>query len=120
MSEIGVFQLVDTELYFNIGLTSLGILVILRSINVSRNFKEILSINDYKTFQWFLVQVLMLFFTIAYIIHLVSLTDFFELPIDDSNNLVAKILQYAGISIRESDVFQFGQLEDQQQNQTNL
>jgi hypothetical protein len=44
----------------------------------------------------------------------------FELPIDDSNNLVAKILQYAGISIREADVFQFGQLEDQQQNQTNL
>ena len=42
----------------------------------------------------------------------------FELPIDDSNNLVAKILQYAGISIREADVFQFGQLEEQQQNQT--
>ena len=43
----------------------------------------------------------------------------FELPIDDSNNLVAKILQYAGISIREADVFQFGQIEEQQQNQTN-
>ena len=40
--------------------------------------------------------------------------------IDDSNNLVAKILQYAGISIREADVFQFGQIEEQQQNQTNL
>tara|TARA_E500000081_G_C6122724_1_gene348998 strand:- start:1390 stop:2121 length:732 start_codon:yes stop_codon:yes gene_type:complete len=43
----------------------------------------------------------------------------FELPIDDSNNLVARILQYAGISIREADVFQFGQIEEQQQNQTN-
>ena len=42
----------------------------------------------------------------------------FELPIDDANNLVAKILQYAGISIREADVFQFGQIEEQQQNQT--
>ena len=37
---------------------------------------------------------------------------------DDANNLVAKILQYAGISIREADVFQFGQIEEQQQNQT--
>ena len=44
----------------------------------------------------------------------------FELPIEDSNNLVAKILQYAGISIREADVFQFGQIEEQQQNQTNI
>jgi hypothetical protein len=44
----------------------------------------------------------------------------FELPIDDSNNLVAKILQFAGVSIREADVVQFGQMEDQQQNQTNL
>jgi len=43
----------------------------------------------------------------------------FELPLDDSNNLVAKILQYAGVSIREADVFQFGQIEEQQQNQTN-
>ena len=38
----------------------------------------------------------------------------FELPIDDSNDLVAKILQYAGISIREKDVFEFGKLEEQQ------
>jgi len=44
----------------------------------------------------------------------------FELPIDDANNLVAKILQYAGISIREADVFQFGQIEEQQQNQSNI
>ena len=38
----------------------------------------------------------------------------FELPIDDSNDLVAKILQYAGVSIREADVVQFG-LQDEQQ-----
>ena len=44
----------------------------------------------------------------------------FELPIDDINNLVAKILQYAGVSIREADVFQFGQAQEQQQNQTNI
>ena len=44
----------------------------------------------------------------------------FELPKDDENNLVAKILQYAGVSIREADVFQFGQAEEQQQNQTNI
>ncbi|OUV88017.1 MAG: hypothetical protein CBC96_01055 [Pelagibacteraceae bacterium TMED136] len=43
----------------------------------------------------------------------------FELPIDDSNNLVAKILQYAGLSIREADVVQFGLLEEQEQNQNN-
>ena len=40
-----------------------------------------------------------------------------ELPIDDANDLVAKILQYAGISIREGDVFKFGQIEEQMQNQ---
>lgn len=44
----------------------------------------------------------------------------FELPIDDQNNLVAKILQYAGISIREADVFQFGQIEEQQQNRNSI
>jgi hypothetical protein len=38
----------------------------------------------------------------------------FELPIDDGNDLVARILQYAGISIREKDVFEFGKLEEQQ------
>ena len=38
----------------------------------------------------------------------------FELPIDDSNDLVAKILQYAGISIREKDVFEFGKIDEQQ------
>ncbi len=41
----------------------------------------------------------------------------FELPIDDGNDLVSKILQYVGISIREGDVFKFGQVEEQMQNQ---
>ena len=41
----------------------------------------------------------------------------FELPIDDTNNLVSRILQYAGISIREGDVYQFGQVEEQKENQ---
>tara|TARA_R100000935_G_scaffold56577_1_gene88453 strand:+ start:562 stop:1770 length:1209 start_codon:yes stop_codon:yes gene_type:complete len=41
----------------------------------------------------------------------------FELPLDDGNDLVSKILQYAGISIREGDVFKFGQVEEQTQNQ---
>ena len=38
----------------------------------------------------------------------------FELPIDDSNDLVAKILQYAGISIREQDVVKYGLTDEQQ------
>jgi len=33
----------------------------------------------------------------------------FELPISDMNGLVNKILQYAGVSIREADVTKFGQ-----------
>jgi hypothetical protein len=41
----------------------------------------------------------------------------FELPKDDANDLITKILQYAGISIREGDVFKFGQIEEQMQNQ---
>ena len=44
---------------------------------------------------------------------------FTEKTRDDSNNLVAKILQYAGLSIREADVVQFGLLEEQEQNQNN-
>ena len=40
-----------------------------------------------------------------------------ENPLDDGNDLVSKILQYAGISIREGDVFKFGQVEEQTQNQ---
>lgn len=42
----------------------------------------------------------------------------FELPLDDEVSLVAKILQYAGISIREADVYQFAQTEEQKDNQT--
>lgn len=36
----------------------------------------------------------------------------FELPISDEPNLVNKILQYAGISIRDKDVAAFGKLEE--------
>ena len=47
-----------------------------------------------------------------------SATDYqdFELPIDDLNDLVAKILQYAGVSVREGDVVKFGQMDEQQQD----
>lgn len=41
----------------------------------------------------------------------------FELPIDDGNNLVARILQYAGVSIREGDAYQFGRTLEQQETQ---
>ena len=41
----------------------------------------------------------------------------FELPIDDGNNLVARILQYTGISIREGDVYRFGATLEQQETQ---
>ncbi len=41
----------------------------------------------------------------------------FELPMDDSNNLVIRILQYAGISIQELEVYQFGATKEQQENQ---
>jgi hypothetical protein len=41
----------------------------------------------------------------------------FELPEDDVNNLVARILQYAGVSIREGIPVQFGQSLEQQENQ---
>ena len=41
----------------------------------------------------------------------------FELPEDDGNNLVARILQYAGLSIREIPTVQFGQALEQQENQ---
>jgi len=48
-----------------------------------------------------------------------SQSDFqdFELPEDDVNNLVARILQYAGMSIREIATVQFGQAIEQQENQ---
>lgn len=41
----------------------------------------------------------------------------FELPIEDEPKLVAKILQYAGISIREPEAYQFGKIEEQTQSQ---
>jgi hypothetical protein len=41
----------------------------------------------------------------------------FEVPIDDETNLVLKILQYAGVSIREADVYQFAQGEEAKENQ---
>ena len=36
----------------------------------------------------------------------------FELPLSDEPNLVAKILQYAGVEIREGDVVTFAQGEE--------
>lgn len=42
----------------------------------------------------------------------------FELPLDDEVTLVTKILQYAGISIREASVSQFANGEEQKENQT--
>jgi hypothetical protein len=41
----------------------------------------------------------------------------FELPPDDVNNLVSRILQYAGMSIREISTVQFGQALEQSENQ---
>ena len=42
----------------------------------------------------------------------------FELPLTDEPLLVAKILKYAGLSIREADVYQFGNLEQNNNKQT--
>lgn len=42
----------------------------------------------------------------------------FELPLDDEPSLVTKILQYAGMSIRELQVVQFANTEEQKENQT--
>ena len=39
----------------------------------------------------------------------------FELPIEEEPNLVYRILQLAGMSIREGDVYQFANAEEQQQ-----
>ena len=36
----------------------------------------------------------------------------FELPLEEENNLILKILQYAGVSIREGSVYQFGNYEE--------
>lgn len=41
----------------------------------------------------------------------------FELPFEDTYRLVMKILQYCGISIRETEVAQFGMVQEQQINQ---
>ena len=41
----------------------------------------------------------------------------FELPLDDSIELIIKICGYAGISIREPEVVQFEQIQQGQQNQ---
>ncbi len=40
----------------------------------------------------------------------------FELPIEDEIKLVSKILQYAGMSIREIEAVQFANLEEQKQS----
>jgi len=42
----------------------------------------------------------------------------FELPLTDEPLLVAKILMYAGLSIREADVYQFGNVEQTNNKQT--
>jgi len=41
----------------------------------------------------------------------------FELPIDDEVRLVTKILQYSGMQIRETEVVQFANLEEQKDKQ---
>tara|TARA_R110000803_G_scaffold113846_2_gene182276 strand:- start:3815 stop:4747 length:933 start_codon:yes stop_codon:yes gene_type:complete len=41
----------------------------------------------------------------------------FELPTSDQTNLINKILQYAGLSIRDKDVMTFGKMEEQEANQ---
>lgn len=42
----------------------------------------------------------------------------FEVPIEEEYKLVTKILQYCGISIRETEVVQFGMAQEQQQDPT--
>lgn len=42
----------------------------------------------------------------------------FELPLDAETDLIVKILQYAGISIREPNVYQFGNAEETKDNQS--
>lgn len=41
----------------------------------------------------------------------------FELPDSDEPNLVNKILQYAGVSIRDKDIAVFGNIQEQEDNQ---
>lgn len=40
----------------------------------------------------------------------------FELSLEFENDLILKILQYAGVSIRESDIYQFGKAEETENN----
>jgi hypothetical protein len=44
----------------------------------------------------------------------------FELPASDMNNLIVKILQYAGLSIRESEVVQVAKQEEIQDKQEKI
>jgi hypothetical protein len=44
----------------------------------------------------------------------------FELPESDMNNLIVKILQYAGLSIREVDVVQVAKQEEMQDKQEKI
>lgn len=41
----------------------------------------------------------------------------FEVPLEDEYKLAQKILQYAGISIREAEVYQFAKVEEREQQQ---
>ena len=41
----------------------------------------------------------------------------FEVPFDEEDNLTMKILNYAGVSIRDSDVYQFANGEETKENQ---
>ena len=41
----------------------------------------------------------------------------FEIPLDDENNLIMKILQYAGVTIREPEVFGFASGEETKEQQ---
>lgn len=41
----------------------------------------------------------------------------FEVPLQDEYLLIQKILQYAGVSIREADVYMFGKTEEREQQQ---
>jgi hypothetical protein len=40
----------------------------------------------------------------------------FELPVTDEPELVNLILQYAGISVREGDIYTFGDREEQKED----
>jgi hypothetical protein len=44
----------------------------------------------------------------------------FELPLSDETNLVVKILQYAGISIREADIVQAAKSDEMQDKQEKI